>query len=241
MTSSAGWAFAGYFLIVWDFVRFALSQGIPAIARGSACGAIVSYVLKLSHVCPLEYDLLFERFLDPNRSEAPISTSTSARIAARKCSIRRQKYGEQSVAQIGTFGTMAAKAAIKDVGRALKVPLDRVIALTAMVPQTLNITLEEALEQSSDFRQEYESDPEIRQLIDIACKLEGTNRNAGTHAAGVVIANGSILDYVPVQRSSARATTTATAMRGVTDHAMGHGRHRKGRPAQDGLPRPAAR
>jgi DNA polymerase-3 subunit alpha len=193
--------FATYFLVVWDFVRFAISKGIPAGARGSGCGAIVSYVLKLSHVCPLEYDLLFERFLDPNRSEAPdIDIDFCQERREEVIAYVREKYGEASVAQIATFGTMAAKAAIKDVGRVLNVPLERVNRLTAMVPKVLNITLDESLQQSPDLRREYESDPQIRQLIDIARKLEGTNRNSGTHAAGVVIANGDITDYVPVQR-----------------------------------------
>jgi DNA polymerase III subunit alpha len=192
--------FATYFLVVWDFVRFALSKDIPASARGSACGAIVSYVLKLSHVCPLEYDLLFERFLDPNRSEAPdIDIDFCQERREDVIAYVREKYGEASVAQIATFGTMAAKAALKDVGRVLNVPLERVNRLTAMVPKVLNISLEDALKQSPDLRREYD-DPPIRQLIDIALKLEGTNRNAGTHAAGVVIANGDITDYVPVQR-----------------------------------------
>ncbi len=123
--------FASYFLIVWDFVRFARENGIPGTARGSGCGAIVSYVLKLSHVDPLEYDLLFERFLDPNRSEAPdIDIDFCQDRREEVIDYVRQKYGEPSVAQIGTFGTMAAKAALKDVGRVLDVPLERVNQLT---------------------------------------------------------------------------------------------------------------
>jgi len=193
--------FASYFLIVWDFVRFALENGIPASARGSACGALVSYVLKLSHVDPLAYDLLFERFLDPNRGEAPdIDIDFCQDRREQVIAYVRQRYGEQSVAQIATFGTMAARAAIKDVGRVLDVPLDRVTRLTNLVPKTLHITLDEALQQSPELRQEYETDPTVRQLIDIARKLEGTNRNVGTHAAGVVIANGPLADYVPLQR-----------------------------------------
>jgi DNA polymerase-3 subunit alpha len=196
--------FAGYFLIVWDFVRFALSRGIPAGARGSGCGAIVSYVLKLSNVCPLEYDLLFERFLDPNRSEAPdIDIDFCQDRREEVIAYVREKYGEKSVAQIATFGTMAAKAAIKDVGRVLNVPLDRVNRLTGMVPKVLNISLDDALAQSPELRREYD-DPEVKKLIDIARNLEGTNRNVGTHAAGVVIANGDITDYVPVQRVQRR-------------------------------------
>ncbi len=193
--------FASYFLIVWDFVRFACEHGIPASARGSACGALVSYVLKLSHVDPLEYDLLFERFLDPNRSEAPdIDIDFCQNRREEVIAYVRHKYGEQSVAQIATFGTLAARAAVKDVGRVLDVPLERVNQLTKMIPQTLGITLEDALKQNADLKQEYDTDPQVRELIDIARKLEGTNRNAGTHAAGVVIANGPLTDYVPLHR-----------------------------------------
>lgn len=193
--------FAGYFLIVWDFVRFAREHQIPAGARGSACGAIVSYVLYLSQVDPLEFDLLFERFLDPNRSEAPdIDIDFCQDRREEVIAYVRQKYGEGSVAQIGTFGTMAARAAIKDVGRALDVPLDRVNQLSNLVPKTLGITLDEALKQSPELREHYEKDPDVHRLLDIARKLEGTNRNAGTHAAGVVIANGPLTDYVPLQR-----------------------------------------
>jgi DNA polymerase-3 subunit alpha len=192
--------FASYFLIVWDFVRFARENGIPCSARGSGCGAVVSFVLYLSHVDPLEYDLLFERFLDPNRSEAPD-------IDIDFCQMRREmvidyvkrKYGEQSVAQIATFGTMAAKAAIKDVGRVLDIPLDRVNFMTKWVSPKPGATIEETIQNSAEFRREYENDPLVREWIDIALKLEGTNRNAGTHAAGVVIANGPITDYVPIQ------------------------------------------
>jgi DNA polymerase-3 subunit alpha len=194
--------FASYFLIVWDFVRFAREEGIPCSARGSGCGAVVSYVLYLSHVDPLEYDLLFERFLDPNRSEAPD-------IDIDFCQDRRElvidyvkrKYGVESVAQIGTFGTLAAKNAMKDVGRVLDVPLERVNQICKLVPMkgAIAADLSEAL-ATPDFKREYDTDPQVRQMVDIALKLEGMNRNVGTHAAGVVIANGPITDYVPVQR-----------------------------------------
>ncbi len=199
--------FAGYFLIVWDFVRFAREKGIPCSARGSGCGAVVSYALFLSHVDPLEYDLLFERFLDPNRSEAPdIDIDFCQDRREEVIQYVKQKYGEASVAQIGTFGTLAAKAALKDVGRALDIPLERVNYLCKLVPTkgstTIPYSLDETLEHSPDFRREYESDPTVRQWVDIARKLEGMNRNVGTHAAGVVIANGPITDYVPVQRAT---------------------------------------
>jgi DNA polymerase-3 subunit alpha len=194
--------FASYFLIVWDFVRFARERGIPASARGSACGALVSYVLRLGHVDPLEYDLLFERFLDPNRNEAPdIDIDFCQDGREEVLDYVRRKYGEQSVAQIVTFGTLAARAAVKDVGRALDVPLERVAQLTNLIPKTLGITLDDALKQSPDLKKEYDTDTQVHELIDIARKLEGTNRNAGTHAAGVVIANGPLTDYVPLQRA----------------------------------------
>ncbi len=182
-------------------MRFAVDNGIPAGARGSACGALVSYVLKLSHVDPLEYDLLFERFLDPNRSEAPdIDIDFCQDRREEVIAYVRRKYGEGSVAQIATFGTLAARAAIKDVGRVLDFPLERVTQLTNMIPKTLGITLDESLKESTDLKQAYDSDPEVRELIDVARRLEGTNRNSGTHAAGVVIANGALTDYVPLQR-----------------------------------------
>ncbi|HJT77352.1 MAG TPA: DNA polymerase III subunit alpha [Gemmataceae bacterium] len=194
--------FASYFLIVWDFVRFAREHGIPASARGSACGAIVSYVLQLSHVDPLEYDLLFERFLDPNRSEAPdIDIDFCQDRREEVIAYVKQKYGEASVAQIATFGTLAAKAAIRDVGRVLDLPLERVSQLTNLVPKALHITLDEALQQEPELKKEYDTDPQVREVIDIARKLEGTNRQTGIHAAGVVIANGPLTDYVPVHRA----------------------------------------
>ncbi len=191
--------FASYFLITWDFVRFAIEKGIPASARGSGCGAIVSYVLELSHVDPLEYDLLFERFLDPNRAEAPdIDIDFCQNRRDEVIEYVREKYGHASVAQIATFGTMAAKASIKDVARALDIPLDRVNFMTKQVPTRLGATIDDALKESPEMRREYELDPEVREWIDIARRLEGTNRNAGTHAAGVVIADGPLTDYVPV-------------------------------------------
>jgi DNA polymerase-3 subunit alpha len=197
--------FASYFLIVWDFVRFAHENGIPASARGSACGAIVSYVLKLSYVDPLEYDLLFERFLDPNRNEAPdIDIDFCQEGRDRVIAYVRQKYGEASVAQIATFGTMAARAAIKDVGRVLNVPLDRVTQLTNLVPKTLHITLDQALQQEPSLQKEYDSDPQVRELIDIARRLEGTNRQTGIHAAGIVISNGPLTDFVPLHKAVRR-------------------------------------
>ena len=232
--------FASYFLIVWDFVRFAREKRHPVRRARLGCGALVSYVLELSHVDPLEYDLLFERFLDPNRSEAPdIDIDFCQDRREEVIDYVKQKYGEQSVAQIATFGTLAAKAAIKDVGRVLDIPLDRVNQLTKMVRRKPGHHARRGAAQSPDLRREYETDPQVRELIDIARKLEGTNRNAGTHAAGVVIANGPITDYVPVQRVVRKDESGDGDTASRHHHAVGDGRSGEGRPAQDGLPRPA--
>ena len=193
--------FPNYFLICWDFVREARSHGIPATARGSGVGAIVCYALYLSHVCPLDYDLLFERFLDENRLEAPdIDIDFCKEQRGEIIRYVKEKYGEENVAQIGTFGTLAARAAIKDVGRALGIPLTRVNEVTNMVPEELGITLNKAIEKSDELRQTYGSDGEIRELLDLARKIEGLARNVGTHAAAVVIADQPLTEYVPLGR-----------------------------------------
>ena len=193
--------FPNYFLIVWDFVRFAASRNIPATARGSGVGALVSYALGLSHVCPLKYDLLFERFLDTSRLEAPdIDIDFCKDRRGEVIQYVKDKYGEENVAQIGTFGTLAARAAIRDVGRAMGLPIPRVDSIVAMVPETLNIKLKEAIEQSDDLKKSYAGDPEVRELLDLAMKIEGLARNVGTHAAAVVIADRPLTEYVPLQR-----------------------------------------
>lgn len=197
--------FSNYFLIVWDFVRYAREQGIPATARGSGVGALVCYALYLSHVCPITYDLLFERFLDESRREAPdIDIDFCKDRRGEVIRYVKDKYGEANVAQIGTFGTLAARAAIKDVGRALGIPLPRVNQITEMVPEQLHITLRKALEISEDLRKTYQSDGEIRELIDLAGKIEGLARNVGTHAAAVVIADKPLTEYVPLGRVSGK-------------------------------------
>jgi DNA polymerase III subunit alpha len=193
--------FASYFLIVWDFVRYAGEMGIPASARGSACGALVSYLLRLSNVCPLKYDLLFERFLDPSRSEAPdIDIDLCQARRYEVIEYVRKKYGDANVAQIVTFGTLKTKAAIKDVGRALNIPLARVEQINKLVPARLNITLDQALKEEPALRRMSDEDPEVKRLLDFARRLEGTNRNVGTHAAGVVIADRPLEELVPLQK-----------------------------------------
>jgi DNA polymerase-3 subunit alpha len=197
--------FASYFLIVWDFARFARAQGIPCTARGSACGAIVSYVLGISDICPIEYDLLFERFLDPSRSEAPDIDMDFCRDR-RELVINyvKEKYGHENVAQIGTFGTLKAKAAIRDVARALSIPLKRADEIAKMVPETLNIKLRDALKESAELKEQYDADPQVKELITFAMALEGLAKSAGTHAAGVVIADRPLDEYVPLQKISGK-------------------------------------
>jgi DNA polymerase-3 subunit alpha len=193
--------FPNYFLIVWDFVRYAREQGIPATARGSGVGALVAYALYLSHVCPLEYDLLFERFLDVNRLEAPdIDIDFCKDRRGEVINYVKEKYGHQNVAQIGTFNTLAARAAIRDVGRALGIPIPQVDKIVAMVPDQLGIELAEALATSADLKRAYDSDPQTRELLSLAMKLEGLARNLGTHAAAVVIADQPLVEYVPLCR-----------------------------------------
>lgn len=197
--------FPNYFLIVWDFVVEARRQNIPATARGSGVGAIVCFALYMSHVCPIKYDLLFERFLDENRLEAPdIDIDFDKERRGLVIKYVKDKYGEANVAQIGTFGTLAARAAIKDVGRAMGLPLDTVNEVTGMVPDQLGIKLKAALEQSADMQAAYNSNPDIKELLDLAMKIEGLARNVGTHAAAVVIADEPLTEYVPLCRVSGK-------------------------------------
>jgi len=207
--------FPTYFLIVWDFVRFARERGIPSTARGSGVGSLVAYALRLSHVCPLKYDLLFERFLDESRLEAPdIDIDFCKERRQEVIDYVKQKYGAANVAQIGTFGTLQARAAIRDVGRALSLPIPRVDQVIAMVPDELGITLDKALEKSDELRATYQGDGEIRELLDLARKIEGLARNVGTHAAAVVIADRPLDEYVPLQRITGKEDV-------ITQWAMG--------------------
>ena len=193
--------FPTYFLIVWDFVLYARGEGISATARGSGVGALVCYALYLSHVCPLRYDLLFERFLDESRTEPPdIDIDFEKERRGEVIDYVKRRYGNEMVCQIGTFGPLAARAAIKDTGRALGVPLARVNQITEMVPDELKITINKALEKSGELKIEYEGDPEVRELLDLAMKIEGLARNVGTHAAAVVIADKPLTEYVPLGR-----------------------------------------
>jgi DNA polymerase III subunit alpha len=210
--------FAAYFLIVWDFIRAARCDGVKVgPGRGSAAGSLVAYVLRITDICPLRYGLIFERFLNRERVSMPdIDIDFDDRRRDRVIEYVQEKYGRDRVAQIITFGTMAARAAIRDVGRVLDVPLGDVDRLAKLVPPQIGITLERALE-SRELREVYESEPWARTLIDNARRLEGICRNASTHAAGVVIAPEPLEDIVPLQRSTNErdAMVTQFDMNGV--------------------------
>jgi len=194
--------FSGYFLIVQDFVNWARRKGIlVGPGRGSAAGSLVAYVLGITNINPLKYGLLFERFLNPDRITMPD-------IDIDFCYERREevidyvvsKYGKDHVAQIITFGTMMARAAIRDVGRVLNLPLSEVDKIAKLVPEELGVTLDKAL-QTPELKQLYDSDPEVKQLIDLARAIEGMPRHASTHAAGIVIAGEPLVNFLPLQRN----------------------------------------
>jgi len=206
--------FSGYFLIVWDFIRYAQEQNIPVgPGRGSAAGSLVSYSLGITDLDPLQHELLFERFLNPERISMPdIDIDFCMNRRGEVINYVTQKYGRENVAQIITFGTMAAKAAIKDVGRAMDIPYNDVDRIAKMVPTTLNIKLEQAIKDSPQLQQAYESDSQVRQLLDTARKLEGLVRNAGVHAAGVVISPRPLIELVPLHRTKNDEIVTAFDM-----------------------------
>ncbi|MFN7735796.1 MAG: DNA polymerase III subunit alpha [Pirellula sp.] len=197
--------FSNYFLIVWDFVRYAREIDVPATARGSGVGALVCYALYLSHVCPIKYDLLFERFLDESRIEAPdIDIDFCQERRGEIIRYVKEKYGDSNVAQIGTFGTLKARGAIKDVGRTINLPLSRVAELSELVPDDPKITIKDALAESEDLRKAVESDMAYKELIGLATRVEGMARSIGTHAAAVVIADKPLTEYVPLMRGSGK-------------------------------------
>jgi len=201
--------FSSYFLIVWDFIHYARAQGVPVgPGRGSAAGSLVSYSLHITDVDPLQYDLLFERFLNPERISMPdIDIDFCMRRRGEVIDYVRQKYGSENVAQIITFGTMAAKAVLKDAGRALDMAYGDVDRLAKCIPLTLNISLEEALKQSPQL-EAARKDEKVRELIEVALRLEGLARHASTHAAGVVISPQPLTEIVPLYKSSKDEITT---------------------------------
>ncbi len=205
-----------YFLIVWDFVRFCHESHIPVGTRGSGCSSLVGYCVGISAVDPLRYRLMFERFLDPERKEMPdYDIDLCERRRGEVIDYVRQKYGADNVAQIVTFGTLRAKAAIRDVGRAMAIPLAQVDAIAKKVPAALHITLDQAMEQEPDLREMYDNDPQMRDLFDIARKVEGLNRHCSTHPAGVVIADRPLSEYAPLCRPGGGEVTIQWPMKDV--------------------------
>jgi DNA polymerase-3 subunit alpha len=206
--------FPGYFLIVWDFIRYAKEHDIPVgPGRGSAAGSLVSYALGITDIDPLQHELLFERFLNPERVSMPdIDIDFCMNRRGEVINYVTQKYGRDNVAQIITFGTMAAKAAIKDVGRAMDIPYADVDRIAKMVPTTIGITLDQAIEDSPQLREAMEKDAQIRELMQTAQKLEGMVRNSGVHAAGVVISPKPLTELVPLHRTKNDEIVTAFDM-----------------------------
>ncbi len=202
--------YAGYFLITADFIRAARDRGIPVgPGRGSAAGSLVAYALWITNVCPLQFDLLFERFLNPERVSMPdVDVDFCFERRGEVIEYVRQKYGREAVGQIVTFGTMKSRAAIKDVGRTLGFLPSETDALAKLVPNgpAFSMTVAEAIEKVPEVKKFYDNEPRYRQLLDYASALEGLSRHTGVHAAGVVIAPGPLADYVPICTQSSRGS-----------------------------------
>ena len=198
-----------YFLIVWDFINYAHVKGIPVgPGRGSGAGSLIAYLLGITNVDPLKYDLLFERFLNIERVSMPdIDTDFCYERRDEVIEYVKKKYGSDHVAQIVTFGTMAAKASIKDVGRVLEIPYADVDLVSKLIPKRPNITIQESLQEVDELRRIYDNDNNIKQLINTAMKLEGMPRHASTHAAGVVITDRPLVDYLPLATNSGATVT----------------------------------
>jgi DNA polymerase-3 subunit alpha len=208
--------FAGYFLIVWDFIRFARERGIPVgPGRGSAAGSLVAYCMAITDIDPMQFDLLFERFLNPERISLPdIDIDFCFRNRERVIEYVTAKYGRPNVAQIITFGTMAARAVIRDAGRGLDIPYAEVDRIAKLVPQQpgQEMTISKAIAEVPQLAHAYASEPQVRQLLDVARRLEGLVRHASTHAAGVVIAPEPIVEFAPLYRGANEEITTQFAM-----------------------------
>lgn len=212
LTTIQNMGYVDYFLIVWDFIRFARENGIRVgPGRGSAAGSIVSYCLEITSIDPIKYDLIFERFLNPERVTMPdIDIDFCYERRSEVIDYVNRKYGEDRVAQIVTFGTMAAKLAIRDTGRALDMPYGFVDGVAKQIPNELNITIEKALESNNQLKTMYDSDPQVKRLIDVSSQLEGLPRHTSTHAAGVVITREPVQTYVPLSRNDEVITTQFT-------------------------------
>ncbi len=207
----------GYFLIVWDFIRYAREHHIPVgPGRGSAAGSLAAWALRITDVDPLHYDLIFERFLNPERVSLPdIDVDFCERRRGEVIAYVTEKYGRENVSQIITFGTMKAKAVIRDVGRVMDMPYADVDRIAKQIPPALDMTLEKALAENPVLRDMSKNDPRVHDLLEMGKRLEGVSRNAGVHAAGVVIAPGPISDYAPLFKSNRDEITTQWAMKEV--------------------------
>ncbi len=211
--------YEAYFLIVWDFINFARKKGIyVGPGRGSAAGSLVSYVLKITDIDPLKYQLLFERFLNPERVSMPdIDIDFCVERRGEVIDYVTEKYGSERVCQIITFGTMGAKGAIRDAARVMDIPLSTVNSICKMIPNELGMTLEKAWQASEDLKEMINANTLLSTLYETARKLEGLPRHAGTHAAGVVISKEPLMEYLPLQKTSEDAVITQFAKEDVED------------------------
>jgi DNA polymerase-3 subunit alpha len=209
--------YPGYFLIVWDFIRYAKEQGIPVgPGRGSAAGSFVAYCLQITDVDPIEFDLIFERFLNPERVSLPdIDIDFCERRRGEVIEYVTRKYGRENVAQIITFGTMKAKAVVRDVARVLDMPFAEADRVAKLIPAALDMTLEKALEESPPLKELEQRDPKVKELLSVARRLEGISRHASVHAAGVVIAPAPITEFAPLYKDAKDQIVTQWAMKEV--------------------------
>ncbi len=209
--------YPGYFLITWDFIKYARDQGIPVgPGRGSAAGSLVAYCLRITDVDPLDFDLIFERFLNPERVSLPdIDIDFCERRRGEVIEYVTRKYGRENVAQIITFGTMKAKAVVRDVGRVLEMPFADVDKVAKQIPPALDMTLDKALEESPNLREMEKNDPKVKELLSVARRLEGMTRHASVHAAGVVIAPSAITNYAPLYKGARDEIVTQWSMKEI--------------------------
>jgi DNA polymerase III subunit alpha len=209
--------YPGYFLIVWDFIRYARERQIPVgPGRGSAAGSLVAYCLRITDVDPIDFDLIFERFLNPERVSLPdIDIDFCERRRGEVIDYVTRKYGRENVAQIITFGTMKARAVVRDVGRVLEMPFADVDRVAKQIPAALDMTLDKALEESETLRQMEQGDPKVKELLSVARRLEGMTRHASVHAAGVVIAPNAITEHAPLYKGARDEIVTQWSMKEI--------------------------
>ena len=209
--------YVGYFLIVWDFIRYAREEGIPVgPGRGSAVGSLVAWSMRITDVDPLDFDLIFERFLNPERVSLPdIDVDFCERRRGEVIDYVTRKYGRENVAQIITFGTMKAKAVVRDVGRALDMPYADVDRIAKQIPAALDMTLDKALAENPALKDMASKDSKVKEVLDVGRRLEGMSRHASVHAAGVVIAPGPITDYAPLYKGARDEITTQWNMKEI--------------------------